>query len=58
MKTAVEHAKAQSYEHLTAPQHINFHTHYTQILAQGYQANPPPEPTAQKKVTSQTEPSA
>jgi transposase len=50
IKEAVEEAKKQSQSALTDQQQVNFEAQYDQLLAQGFQTNPPPpEPLVKKR---------
>jgi transposase len=50
IKQAVEEAKTQLQATLSAPQRTDFEARYDQLLAEGFQANPPlPEPAVKKR---------
>ena len=49
IKATVEKSRLEKVEALTEQQREQFQNHYFQILADGYQQNPTPEPTPGKK---------
>ena len=49
IKATVENARLADVEALPEKRRERFQNHYFQILADGYQQNPPPEPTPEKK---------